>query len=98
MLPRKTPTTGKRKKYLTPNTLIASHCWSRQDKVLKLSSVANIGPKPDFAHMERCEGDLAPKWLLAIGEEPDDDTTDDVESSEALAEELASECRGFSHQ
>ena len=37
--------------------------------VLKLVALPNLGPKPEYALMERKEGDLDPKWLLALDDE-----------------------------
>ena len=62
--------------------------------VLKLPLVPNIGPRPEYAHMERTEDDLSPKWLLDIEEEPLEDGQDDelVGYCERLWGELESEC------
>ena len=61
--------------------------------VLKLAALPNIGPKPEFAHMARTEGDLVPKWILDLNREADAESlTDDIESCEELVQELDSEC------
>ena len=37
--------------------------------VLRLLHCPNTGPKPEYAHMERKEGDMNPKWLLPVPDE-----------------------------
>ena len=66
--------------------------------VLKLLHSPNIGRKPEYAHMERKEGDMNPKWLLPVADgsvetdEVDTRPADDIETCEALLKELESEC------
>jgi hypothetical protein len=66
--------------------------------VLKLLHSPNIGRKLEFAHMERKEGDMNPKWLLPVADgnvetdEVDTRPADDIEMCEALLKELESEC------
>ncbi len=70
--------------------------------VLKLRRMPNIGPKPEYAHMERKEGDLQPKWLLDVAGSPADSllasrgsddaqVSEDIDACEVLLEELKSE-------
>ena len=61
--------------------------------VLKLFLTPNIGPKPEYAHMERKEGDLEPKWLLHLTEDPVDTSMADTDTNEHLVdcEELLKE-------
>ena len=65
--------------------------------VLKLLHSPNIGRKPEYAHMERKEGDMNPKWLLPVADgsvetdEVDTRPADDIETCEALLKELESE-------
>ena len=33
---------------------------------MKLLHSPNIGRRPEYAHMERKEGDMEPKWLLPV--------------------------------
>ena len=66
--------------------------------VSKLLHSPNIGRKPEYAHMERKEGDMNPKWLLPVADgsvetdEVDTRPADDIETCEALLKELESEC------
>ena len=65
--------------------------------VLKLLHSPNTGPKPEYAHMERKEGDMNPKWLLLVPdasvETNDVDTipAEDLHASEVLLKVLATE-------
>ena len=65
--------------------------------VLKLLHSPNIGRKPEYAHMEREEGDMNPKLLLPVADgsvETDEVGTHpayDTETCEALLKELESE-------
>ena len=66
--------------------------------VLEMSALPNIGPRPEYAHMERKEGDLDPKWILPVEDDiadvaaPPVDATEDVAKCEALLKELQKEC------
>ena len=75
--------------------------------VLKLLHSPNIGRKPEYAHMERKEGDMDPKWLLPVADtrlllpvaegsvetdEVDTRPADDIETCQAVLKELESEC------
>ena len=66
--------------------------------VLELLHSPNIGRKPEYAHMERKEGDMNPKWLLPVSDgsvetdEVDTRPADDIETCAALLRELESEC------
>ena len=66
--------------------------------VLKLLHSPNIGRKPEYAHMERKEGDMNPKRLLPVADgsvetdEVDTRPADDIETCKALLKELESEC------
>ena len=65
--------------------------------VLKLLHSPNIGCKPEYAHMERTEGDMDPKWLLPVAGgsvETDEVGTrpgDDIQTCQALLNDLNSE-------
>ncbi len=69
--------------------------------VLKLRCTPNTGPKPEYAHMERKEGDLQPKWLLDVAGSltdsllaargsDDAQVSEDIDACEVLLEELHS--------
>ena len=66
--------------------------------VLKLFQSPNIGPKPEYTHMERKEGDIKAKWLLPLSDvsvetnEVDTHPADDIQTCQRLLEELQSEC------
>ncbi len=66
--------------------------------VWKLLHSPNIGCKPEYAHMERKEGDMNPKWLLSAADgsvgtdEVDAHPSDDIETCDALLTKLESEC------
>ena len=66
--------------------------------VLKLLHSPNIGPKSEYAHMERKEGDMNPKWLLPVPhssvetDEVDTCAADYIEICKALLKEIESEC------
>ena len=64
--------------------------------VLKLLHSPNIGRKPEYAHMERKEGDMNPKWLLPVPhssvetDEVDTRPADNIKTCEALLNSTAS--------
>ena len=66
--------------------------------VLKLVHTPNIGRQPQYAHMERKEGDMEPKWLLPVvdgsieTDEVDTLPRDSIETCKALLKELEAEC------
>ena len=65
---------------------------------MKLLHSPNIGRKWEFAHMERKEGDMNPKWILPVPDssvetdEVDTRAADDIEICKALLKEIESEC------
>ena len=64
--------------------------------IVPLLATPNIGRQPQYAHMERSEGDLEPKWLVPLPDDLDEAmVADGIPESvdyDALIKELESVC------